>query len=72
MLYLPCPMKSVLHSRSVLGMPVDGLEYVPVFLVNPQPLTVLSVTAEGIVGLLREFGPYHLLHSNQHLLVLLG
>ena len=32
-------------------MPLLGLEYVPVFLVKPQPLTVDSVTDAGIVGL---------------------
>ena len=32
-------------------MPPVGFEYVPVFFVKPQPETVASVTASGIVGL---------------------
>ena len=39
------------EARSVFGIPPVGFEYVPVFFVKPQPLTVCSVTGAGIVGL---------------------
>ena len=35
-------------AKSLAGIPVEGLEYVPVFFVNPQPATVDSVTAVGM------------------------